>query len=88
MKTFQQTVGQAVTKESILGEPEMLSAPYEFILSIDREDKVKAVKKKAREVKTKRTRKGNNLSSQYKTKQADVHKTQSKNSPPYIKPEG
>ena len=56
--------GQAVTNESILGEPEMLPAPYEFILTTDREDNVNAVKKKKnpREVKTKRTRKGNNLS--------------------------
>ena len=43
METFQWTVGQAVTKESTLWEPEMLSAPYEFILSTDREDKVNAL---------------------------------------------
>ena len=46
MKTFQRTVGYTVTIESILGEPEMLSAPYEFILSTDREDTVNAGKKK------------------------------------------
>jgi len=48
MKTFQRTVGYTVTIESILGEPEMLSAPYEFILSTDREDTVNAEKKSAR----------------------------------------
>ena len=89
METFQGTVGQVVTNESILGEPKMLSASYEFTLGTDREDEVNAVKKKnPREVKTKIIRKGNNPSSQYKTKQTDVYETQTKNSLPYIKPEG
>lgn len=43
METFQRTVGLAVTNESILGEPKMLSAPYEFTLSTDCEDDVNTV---------------------------------------------
>jgi len=39
-------------------------------------------------VKTKTTRNGNNLSSQYKTKQAEFYKTQEKNSQTYTKPDG